>query len=84
MFSDKKPKHKLPKEFQKYFWDVPFGELYLEKNPRFIAERLMNYGDLNSIKWLLSHIDMQFIKTLVETSRNLNPKTKNFWNIMLT
>jgi hypothetical protein len=83
MPSHKKPKFKLPEEFLKYFWDVPFKKLNFEKNLRFLAERLLNYGDLNRVKWLLSHIDIQFIKTLVETSRNLNPKTKNYWNIML-
>jgi len=73
----------LPGELQRYFWDVNFADLTMEKYPRFIAERILNYGDLDGIKWLLSQTDRNFIKTLVENSRNLNAKTKNYWQIVL-
>ncbi|MFZ2339455.1 MAG: hypothetical protein WAW07_06985 [Bacteroidales bacterium] len=78
------PGNKLPGEFKRYFWDVVFDDLTIEKYPRFIAERLLNYGDLNAIKWLLSWTDRKFILTLVDNSRNLNPKSRNYWKIMLT
>ncbi len=84
MLLQKKDNKQLPKEFQKYFWDVSFDELSFDKYPRFIAERLLNYGDLYSIKWLLSVTDKQFIKSLTESSENLNAKTKNYWQIMLS
>jgi len=84
MLSEKKQSTGLPKEFQRYFWDVKFDELTLEKHPRFIAERLLNYTDLNGIKWLLSCTDKQFIRLLVENSRNLNAKTRNYWKLILT
>jgi len=74
---------KLPGQFQKYFWDVQFNDLSFEKYPCLIAERLLNYGDLDGIKWLLSHTDKQFLRTIVNNSRNLNAKTKNYWKIML-
>jgi len=74
---------KLPKEFKRYFWDVVFDDLTTEKYPRFIAERLLNYGNLNAVKWLFSWCDRKFIKTLVDNSRNLNPKSRNYWKIML-
>lgn len=74
----------LPFEFQKYFWDVAFDELTFEKYPRFIAERLLNYGNLNDIRWLLAHTDQQFLAAIIENSRNLNDKTKNYWKIFLT
>jgi hypothetical protein len=80
---DSEPGTRLPKEFQRYFWDVAFEELTIEKYPRFIAERLLNYGDLNGIRWLLSLTDRKFIRTLVNDSRNLNPKTRNYWQIIL-
>lgn len=74
---------KLPDQFKKYFWDVNFDEISFELYPRFVTERILNYGDQNGIKWLLSHFDTSFIKILVESSRNLNVKTRNFWQIML-
>jgi len=73
----------LPEKFRKYFWDVSFDELEFKKHRRFIAERLLNYGDKDEIEWLLSHTNRQFIKTLLEKSRNLNAKTRNYWHIVL-
>lgn len=74
----------LPEDLNKYFWDVSFDKLSFEKYPRFIAERIMNYGDLKAIKWLLSVSGTELIRAVVKTSRNLNPKTKNFWQIKLS
>ena len=74
----------MPEELRKYFWDVAFDELNTEKYPRFIAERILNYGDLNGIKWLLSWADNSFIRAIVNNSRNLNAKTRNYWRIILT
>jgi len=74
----------LPKEFKRYFWDVNFEELSFEKYPRFITERVLNFGDLHGIKWLLSNTDMQFISSVVNSSRNLNAKTRNYWQLILS
>jgi hypothetical protein len=83
MLSENTYTPRLPEEIKKYFWDVAFDELSMEKHRRFIAERILNYGDLNGLKWLLSCTDKQFIRNVVESSHNLNAKTKNFWQIML-
>lgn len=73
----------MPVSFQKYFWDVDFDELSFDKYPGFIAERLLNYGDQHAIKWLLSHTGKPFIRSLLENNRNLNAKTRNYWQIIL-
>jgi hypothetical protein len=79
-----RPASDIPEEFQKYFWDVAFKDLSLEKYSRFIAERILNYGDLESVRWLIVTVGMDFISSVVKTSRNLNPKTLNFWQIRLS
>ena len=84
MLSTNNHKNNLPEEFKRYFWDVPFDELTFERYPHFISERLLNYADLNGIKWLLSCTEKDFIKSIIVESRNLNSKTKNYWHIMLT
>lgn len=83
MLKNNKPSTTLPEGLKKHFWDVEFDELSFEKYPRFISERILNYGDLNAIRWLLSHTDLEFIKNLVENNRNLNAKTKNYWLTIL-
>ena len=83
MLPDEKSTNRLPVEFQKYFWDIHFEELTFEEYPRLVAERLLNYGDLDSIKWLLSRADREFIRSVVKSSRNLNAKTRNYWELIL-
>lgn len=78
-----KKSSRIPGEFKRYFWDVDFSGLDIEKYPGFIAERIMNYGDLKGIKWLLSWADRDFIKDLAVNSRNLNAKTRNYWQVLL-
>jgi len=77
------PAKELPQEFRRYFWDTSFDELSFKKSPRFIAERILNFGNQKDIKWLLSQTDRAFLKSIITTSRNLNAKTRNYWKIVL-
>lgn len=83
MLAENRHASELPEELRRYFWDVDPGELSIEKNIRFIAERILNLGNQEDVKWLFSRIDIQYIKALVKNSRNLNNKTRNFWQTML-
>ncbi len=73
----------LPEKLRKYFWDCDFDELNMDKYSFFIAERILNLGDDYSIKWLLKNLSKERLKGVVEKSRNLDKKTKNYWRIML-
>ena len=84
MLSDRNDMIKLPDELQEYFWDVDFHKLSLRKHSRFIAVRILNYGDPVSVQWFLSWADQDFLKKLLISSRNLNAKTRNFWKLKLT
>ena len=79
----KKIKNTLPSSMKKYFWDCDFSELNYEKYPVFVTERLLNFGDQGAVDWLLERINKKQLKQLVNTSRKLDKKTKNYWQIML-
>lgn len=68
---------------RKYFWDCSFEGLRLAQYPIFISERILNLGDMDSLRWLFSKIDKEFLIDLVNKSRNLNKKTKNYLKLML-
>ena len=68
---------------RKYFWDCNFEDLTMAQYPIFISERILNLGDVGSLRWLFTEIDKEFLTNLVNKSRNLNKKTKNYWNLML-
>ncbi len=72
----------LPESIKKYFWDCDFETLNMETHSFYISERIMNLGDIPSILWLLSEIDISQLKKVVEKSRNLDKKTRNYWKLM--
>lgn len=69
----------LPVELKKYFWDCDFKELTIEKYPKFIIERILNYGKEKEIKWLRENIEEDYFKNVALTSRRLDRKTANYW-----
>lgn len=73
---------KIPVRFLKYFWDCDFDDLSIQKYDFFISERILNFGNMDSVKWLLSLVDQKRLKDVVVKSRNLNKKTRNYWRII--
>ena len=60
----------IPVEFKKYFWDVNFNILTLEKHKAFILERLLNYGSFSTFSWIFQ------VYTNVEVKQLLKKKGK--------
>jgi hypothetical protein len=76
--------NKLPEQYKKYFWDCDFNEINMEKYQFFITERLLNYGNEQTLKWLLARINKIDLENVVKKSRNLDKKTRNYWTILLS
>ena len=70
--------NKLPASFKSYFWDIDFSKLDLN-NFQFIIKRVLDRGDTNSIKWLLSNYSRADIENTIMESRDLSAKTANLW-----
>lgn len=75
---------KLPDMLRKYFWDCDFDGIDMNSHDIFIAERILNFGDMAAVEWLMSKKDSEFFKQLVRNSRNLDRKTRNYWKIILS
>ena len=72
----------IPKYVQKYFWGDNLTELNWEKHKDYITKTVLEKGDLVAVKWLLEKADNNYLKQIVKT-KNLDPKSKNYWNIYL-
>lgn len=70
---------KIPKSFKKYFWDTNLAKINLKKNQTYVIERLLEYGDIAAYRWLTKNFPRATLKKIAKTSRQLGPKTKNFW-----
>ena len=79
MKKNSKNKNQLPSHCQKYFWDVDFIKLDYKKYPSFVIERLLEYGDVISLKWMFKKYSRKEIQQVVIKSRNLTLKSVLFW-----
>lgn len=70
----------LPKYLQRYFWDVDFKILDTRKDSFFIIERLLEFGDRQSIGWLRRIFSEEEIKEVIKKSRALSRRSCNFWS----
>ena len=73
----------LPQNFKKYFWDCDFNSLVWESHKFFITERILNFGEMDSVKWLLLKLSKKDLLDYVKKSKNIDSKTKNYWEIIL-
>ncbi|MBD3366006.1 hypothetical protein GF360_01540 [candidate division WWE3 bacterium] len=70
---------KLPKSFKVFFWDTPLENISIDKHYKFIIERILEWGDLEEIKWLNKTYDRKKIVETLKNSKNISPKTGNFY-----
>jgi hypothetical protein len=62
------------------FWDTPLSSIDLGLHRDFVIERLLQYGGMEGIHWLLENYDHDVIENVVRNSRNLSRMTAGFWS----
>lgn len=72
---------RLPNYISKYLWDVNPKNISPKSNPEFIIERVLEYGDLNSLKWIVEKFKKEIIIDVLKKSKKISPKTGNFYSI---
>lgn len=73
----------LPKFLKKYFWDVDFSKLDKDFHSQFIIERILEYGDERSTRWLFQNFRKSEIVKILTRRRNLSPLSANYWSLVL-
>ena len=73
----------LPSHVSRYFWGDDLNQLDLSKNSKYIAQTLLERGDVRALKWLFENIDKSSIKALLPKLR-LTKKSSYFWKIYLS
>ncbi|MEA1927725.1 MAG: hypothetical protein U9N73_05925 [Candidatus Auribacterota bacterium] len=70
-----------PPGFLKHcFWDIQFETFCYQDRPRFVIERVLEYGGCEAVRWMLEAFSRpQIINTLTK-SGNISPKSANFWS----
>ena len=75
----------IPPAFEKFFWDVDFAQLKFPDHENYVLGKLMLYGDIASIKWILRTFDRGAVSRYLETKGKwaLNKKSYLFWEKVL-
>ena len=71
----------IPVFSSKYFWDVNPFALDVQQHKAFIIERLLEYGDIDSLTWINKIYTKEDIQDVVMRSRRITPKTGNFFSL---
>jgi hypothetical protein len=61
------------------FWDVE--NLNPLENKRFIIERVLDLGDVEDFRWIMSFYGEKEIKTTLLQSKRISQKSANFWKL---
>jgi len=67
---------------QSLFWDVDPTKIDLEKNARYVIERILDFGDQYELSWMAHYYPESLIKDVVKQSRALLDKSRNFWSLV--
>jgi len=73
----------IPRELERFFWDVDPAALDLGRHKTYIVERLLEFGDEPAIRWLFQTYSQEEIFSVLRASRSLSPKSRNFWNLRM-
>lgn len=76
-------KIQVPEFLRPYFGDVEFEDLDLKKSRTFILKRVLDRGNTKALGWIRQNYTNQEIKKLLLTTRDISPKTANFWALYL-
>jgi len=81
MLSDLKETSSVPERFRSLFWDTSLKNIHLRKNARYIIERVLELGDMEAVEWLQRVYTVQEIIDVLNISRAISEKTRQFWLI---
>lgn len=68
-------------EYRSLFWDTDLKNINMKRNANYIIERVLEMGDFSALKWIQNIYPARKIIEVVETSRKISQKSRNFWRI---
>jgi hypothetical protein len=72
--------NRLPASAYKYFWDINPVELDISAHPRYVIERILEYGDFLELRWPFARFSREEIVGVLKLSRTLTLRSANFWS----
>lgn len=79
--SEMQASEKVREEYRALFWDTDLKNIHIRRNAGYIIERVLEMGNLSALAWIQGLYPARKIIEVIETSRKVSPKSKNFWQI---
>lgn len=73
----------LPVAVRRLFWDIDTATFEPMAFPQYTIERILELGDEHAVRWLWSCFPVEAIAAALRNSRQLSPRSANFWALML-
>jgi predicted nucleotidyltransferase len=70
----------IPEKIKRLFWDVDKDAVNLKLHQSYIIRRIMDYGNIDDVKWMLAAYTTEEIVEVLRKSRALSRKSANFWS----
>ena len=67
---------------QSLFWDVDPTKIDVDKNDRYVIERILDFGDEGELAWMNRYYPESTIRDVVVKSRVLLDKSRDFWSLV--
>lgn len=69
---------------QSLFWDVDPETIDLEKNARYVIERILEFGRKDEISWMFKRYPREKIAEVLHLPRvQVGPKSRSLWELIL-
>ena len=69
----------LPAFLEKYFWDSDISKADVKENAPYIIERILEYGDMDAVRWMMGAYARESLIEVLKHSRSLSRKGAHFW-----
>jgi len=64
------------------FWDTDTKKLDINKNAKYIIERIMDFGNEDEARWMRKYYPKSLLAEVVRTSRVLGSSSKILWTVL--
>lgn len=72
----------VPPSLERYFWSANPATLDTEAHKCYIIEQLLEYGNIEALRWMLGAYSNQDIIAILRRTRMLSPKSRCFWALL--
>lgn len=69
----------VPERIKRHIWDARKDEVDPERHKAFLIRRIIEFGDLDDVRWMLDTYSRDEIVGVLKKSKGISRKTAWFW-----